>query len=263
MTTVPRATARTASEAVAEQIRARIATGGLKPGDMLPSETALLAEFGVARPTMREALRILESDGLVRVVRGVNGGAQVREPDVSTLARRTGLYLQMQGVHLSDLLAALQVLQPGAVAMAAASATPEQVTALRAQVEAVAAAPDVTTFTDEATAFLHCLVQACGNRTLELLSALLHQLLQGEARAVAGQHAPAGGGALDEEFRAWCLDQYGRLIDCIEAGDADGARQLWAEHLERVPPAIDAASTLVIYQPNRPGRRSGRGGPRG
>ena len=68
--------ARTASETVAEAIRARIATGALRPGDMLPSERSLLDEFGVARPTMREALRILESDGLVSVRRGVNEAEQ-------------------------------------------------------------------------------------------------------------------------------------------------------------------------------------------
>lgn len=249
-----RGTARTASEAVAEQIRARIATGSLRPGDMLPSETALLAEFGVARPTMREALRILESDGLVTVMRGVNGGAQVRQPDVTTLARRTGLYLQMQDVHIGDLMIALQVLQPGAVALAAAAATPEDIATLRTQIDAVAATTDVNEFTDEATAFLHGLVQACGNRTLGLLSALLHQLVQVEARALTGSYPPERGSEIDAEFKAWCLDQYRQLVDHIEAGDAEAAQELWARHLERMPPAIDSGSVLTVYEPHRPRR---------
>src|SRR5260221_14469516 len=66
----PNPIARTASEAVAEDIRAQIATGRLQAGDRLPSETSLLQVYDVARSTMREALRILESDRLVVVERG-------------------------------------------------------------------------------------------------------------------------------------------------------------------------------------------------
>ncbi|MDQ2651262.1 MAG: FCD domain-containing protein [Actinomycetota bacterium] len=139
--------------------------------------------------------------------------------------------------------------------MAAGAATPDDVAALRAQVEAVAASADVHTFTDEATAFLHCLVQACGNRTLGFLSALLHQLVQVEARALSGTYAPDHGTQLDAEFKAWCLDQYRQLIDLIEAGDADAARELWSQHLERMPPAIDSGSALTVYEGPRPRRR--------
>src|SRR3974390_738493 len=63
------------------------ASGQGKPGDMLPSERLLIDSYDVARPTMRGALRILESDGLISIERGTHGGARVREPDLVPLAR--------------------------------------------------------------------------------------------------------------------------------------------------------------------------------
>jgi DNA-binding FadR family transcriptional regulator len=243
--------ARTASEAVAEQLRARIATRALEPGDMLPSETTLLDEFGVARPTMREALRILESDGLVTVRRGVHGGAQVTEPDLATLARRAGLHLQIRGVHMGDLMAALRVVQPGAVALAAQAATPAQIRELRSQIERVAAAEGVDALTDEATEFLHTVVQASGNQTLAFVSTLLNRLVRVEARAYVGEHSPAHGPDVEDEFRAWCVEQYSHLVDLIEAGEAQEAEAFWRRHLHLVPPAVDDASSLTVYEPLR------------
>jgi DNA-binding FadR family transcriptional regulator len=246
---------RTASETVAEQIRGRIATRTLAPGDMLPSERTLLDEFGVARPTMREALRILESDGLVTIVRGVHGGARVSEPDVTTLARRAGLHLQTRGVHLGDLMAAIRVIQPGAVALAAGAATPEQIGDLRAQVGKVAAAEDLGSFTEEATEFLHALLHASGNQTLAFIASLLNRLMRVEARAYVGEHAPEHDPDEQAEFRAWCVEQYAHLVDLIEAGRADEAEAFWRVHLQVMPPSVDDTSALTIYETD-PARRA-------
>ena len=251
-----RLAARTASETVAEQIRAQIATGAISPGEMLPSETVLLDEFGVARPTMREALRILESDGLVRILRGVNGGAQVREPELSTLARRAGLYLQMQNVHLGDLMECLSIIQPRAVAMAAKEATSTQLHELRTQLGIIASATDNQDFTDEATEFLNLLVQASGNQALAFVSTLLHRLIRVEARALVAEHKRDHDLRVDEEFRSWCVDQYANLLDLIESGEADNAEAFWDEHLRLVPSTVDDASALMIYEPHRPRRKA-------
>ena len=61
------------AELIAEQIQDDIAAGRLREGDSLPSETAIMASFGASRPPVREALRILESDGLISVRRGSRG----------------------------------------------------------------------------------------------------------------------------------------------------------------------------------------------
>jgi DNA-binding FadR family transcriptional regulator len=243
--------ARTASENVAEQVRAEIATGVLRPGSKLPPETILLDRFGVARPTMREALRILESDGLVTVLRGANGGALVRDPDLATLSRRAGLYLQMRGVHMADLMGALRVVQPGAMALAATAATPSQIAGLRSQIETVAAAEEVQGFTDAASEFLHQLMQASGNQTLAFLSNVIDQLVHAETLAYAVEHTPGVDTEMDPEYRQWCVEQYAHLVDLIEGGEGGKAEAFWRRHLHQVPP-LDSSSALRVYQDETP-----------
>ena len=170
---------RTAGEAVAEEIRSQIATGQLRPGDMLPPERALLDRYGVAQPTMRGALRILESDGLISIERGTKGGARVTEPDVAPLARRVGLHLQLRGTDVRDLIQAEAVIQPGAAGLAALARGAEDVERLRSAVRAAAGAASVAEYLTALT---------------EFTDALLHTAAQPHALALrrAHRHAPPG-----------------------------------------------------------------------
>src|ERR1700733_962449 len=70
-----------AGELVAEQLRRQIVTGELREGDPLPSENVLMERFGILRPTLREAFRILESEHIIVIKRGARGGAYVLVPD--------------------------------------------------------------------------------------------------------------------------------------------------------------------------------------
>src|SRR5438094_705925 len=79
---------------VAGHIRGQIVRGELEEDDALPSEAALMQRFKISRPTLREAFRILESEGLIDVRRGARGGARVRVPDHDVVARYAGLVLQ-------------------------------------------------------------------------------------------------------------------------------------------------------------------------
>src|SRR5260370_7958603 len=104
---------------VAAQLRRQIVLGELKEGDQLPPESVLMEEFGVSRPTLREAFRILEAEGAITVRRGVRGGARVQAPDLSVAARQIGLLLQYRGALLSDAYAVRPVLHPPPARMAA------------------------------------------------------------------------------------------------------------------------------------------------
>jgi len=90
------------AERVAAELRREIVTGKLRPGDRLHNERLLQEEFNISRPTLREALRMLESESLIVVTRGQFGGARVTEPDPNVLARQVGACMQMQGVTLRD-----------------------------------------------------------------------------------------------------------------------------------------------------------------
>ncbi|OPE55882.1 FadR/GntR family transcriptional regulator, partial [Mycolicibacterium diernhoferi] len=100
------------AETVAGELRDRILAGA----DRLPTQDQLVTEFGVSYPSVREALRILETEGLVTVRRGSVGGAEVHRPDESSAAYHLGLALQGAAVPLGDLAAGLQLLEPLCVA---------------------------------------------------------------------------------------------------------------------------------------------------
>jgi GntR family transcriptional regulator, transcriptional repressor for pyruvate dehydrogenase complex len=98
------------AETVASELRARILAGD---GDYrLPTQDQLVSEFGVSYPSVREAIRILETEGLVTVRRGNVGGAEVHRPDEISAAYHLGLALQARRVTLGDLAAGLQLLEP-------------------------------------------------------------------------------------------------------------------------------------------------------
>jgi DNA-binding GntR family transcriptional regulator len=90
------------AELIAEQIQDDIAAGRLRAGDSLPSETAIMTSFGASRPRVREALRILESDGLISVRRGSKGGIWVIRPDHRTVAAKMRNAMKLWGTDATE-----------------------------------------------------------------------------------------------------------------------------------------------------------------
>src|SRR6476469_446934 len=97
---------------IADELRSLIVSGALSEGDSLGREPDLVERFGVSRPSLREALRILEAEGLVTVVRGVRGGVVVHEPNERMTARTAALVLQARNVPLADVFEARSFLEP-------------------------------------------------------------------------------------------------------------------------------------------------------
>src|ERR1700722_9366531 len=87
---------------VAEELRREIVAGRLKPGDKLHPENVLQSEFAISRPTLREALRLLESESLITITRGKHGGARVTPVDLRAVASQVGMFLQLEGTTLQD-----------------------------------------------------------------------------------------------------------------------------------------------------------------
>jgi len=107
------------AELVAAELRRRIVEGELQEGDALPPESSLRETFGVSRPTLREAFRVLESEGLIEVHRGARGGARVRVPNEAAAARYAGLVLEHRGTTIADVCAVRTVIEPVCAAMVA------------------------------------------------------------------------------------------------------------------------------------------------
>jgi DNA-binding FadR family transcriptional regulator len=96
---------------IADEIRRLIVSGKLSEGDSLGTEPDLVERFGVSRSSLREALRILEAEGLISVVRGTLGGIVVHEPD----GRTTATVLQARNVSLADVHEARALIEPSMV----------------------------------------------------------------------------------------------------------------------------------------------------
>src|ERR1700712_971581 len=100
------------AELVAQTLRKMIVDGQLTDGDFLPYEADLMTHFQVSRPTLREAVRVLESDRLVEVRRGSRTGARVRVPGPEIVARPAALLLALSGTTLGDVMTARIGIEP-------------------------------------------------------------------------------------------------------------------------------------------------------
>ncbi len=127
------------AELVAGTLRRMVVEGQLKDGDFLPNEAELMAHFGVSRPTLREAVRVLESERLVEVRRGSRTGARVRVPGPEIVARPAGLLLELSGATIADLLTAKSGIEPMAARLLAESGSVEAFDELDQMLEALIA----------------------------------------------------------------------------------------------------------------------------
>ena len=129
-------------EAVARMLRRDIANGDLQSGDHLPPEDELMEHFGIARTTLREGLRILESQGLIAIRRGRNGGPRVTSPPIERLAQGFALHLQLEHTTIGDLDEARQLIEPALAARLARRHTQDDLTALSKSIEVAEEAAD-------------------------------------------------------------------------------------------------------------------------
>ena len=125
-----------AAELVAAELRHQIVAGRLKPGDKLHPENALQIEFSISRPTMREALRILESESLIAITRGKHGGARVIAIDLAAAANQVGVHLQIEGATLQDVWLARTIIEPPAAGLLAVRRDPAAFAELEANIAA-------------------------------------------------------------------------------------------------------------------------------
>src|SRR3954452_24929291 len=161
-------------ELVATHIRNRIVRGELEPDEALPSESALMEDFNVSRPTLREAFRILESEGLITVRRGARGGARVQAPDSNVAARYAGLLLQNRGATVADVLSARVIVESPAAGIVARRRDHVACSRkLREWLDEAGAQIDTPAYSESFHGFNRLLVSLTGNETLILVTMML------------------------------------------------------------------------------------------
>jgi DNA-binding FadR family transcriptional regulator len=217
------------AELVAAQLRRQIVRRELAAGAPLPSEAQMMERFEVSRPTLREAIRVLESEALIKVRRGPGGGARVSRPRAEVAARYAGLILQHGGTTLADVMHMRTLVESRAVALVARDHGPEDLARLRA---ALATESDPTGSPADRlyhSGQLHRLfIELTRNETLRVMMDMIFHIIELACRShllpavAAGELAPAQ----HESART-----HTRVVDLVEKRDAVGAEELWREHL--------------------------------
>lgn len=230
------------ADLIASRIRRRIVTRQIAEGDALPPEGELMAEFGVSRPTLREAFRILESESLITVTRGSRGGARVHAPKVTLVARYAGLYLQYMGTPLEDVSAARALVEPPAARMLARRDQATDCERLRSLVEEERRVEDdPKRIAELLTRFHELIMELAGSDTLSLVVGMLHDIVTKHAETAFGE-------PLDLEQTRRAIRSQEKLIRLIEEGDEDGAEAHWRRHVmnegQNIPP-MDRRKAVV------------------
>jgi len=217
------------AELVARDLRNRIVRGELSENETLPAETELMAQFSISRPTLREALRILESESLLTVTRGSREGPRVNRPDPRIAARHFGQVLQSRGTTLEDILNVRALIEPAVARVLALGGPAHKVRTLRAIVdEQRCEPPDFAAASRTSLRFHKVLVELAGNQALVLFVAMANHIFERHISTAALSTSIAKLDSAREESIA----ANGKLVDLIEQGEADEAERFWRDYLE-------------------------------
>ncbi len=223
------------AEMVADVLRKRIVVGELADGSLLPKQEELIEEFNVSKPSIREALRILETEGLITVQRGNVGGAVVHVPQTASAAYMLGLVLQSKRVSLRDVGAALKHIEPVCAALCAERDDRETAVVPRLRdvhEAAVACDPgDMVLLTQLTRQFHEELVSLCGNQTMIQLVGALETLWTSHEHAWMQRMAEVGE-VPQPSVRKNSLKIHDQMISLISAGNVEGVERLARKHLE-------------------------------
>jgi GntR family transcriptional repressor for pyruvate dehydrogenase complex len=232
---VPVERVRKAYEQVADQLRLLIMNGELPPGHRLPKEASLAVQFGVSRATIREALRVLSTQNLIRTAKGAGGGSFVTTPNVDHISEfmtaNINLLSQSENVTLDEFLEARELLEIPAAQMTARRHEKQALKQLKAAI------PDepLTLGTDEQFIynrdFHSALVVASGNALLAIAAQPVFSVLQTNLKR----------SSLGRKFHETVNADHRSILQALEAGDPEAAAEEMRKHLTFLRPMYEKA----------------------
>lgn len=226
---------RKAYEQIADQLRELIVRGELAPGDRLPSEAVLASQFGVSRASVREALRGLAAQSLIRTSKGAAGGSYVTLPTIDHISTfvhtNVDLLTASETVTLEELLEARELLEVPAARLAAGRRSEDDLERLRGCVaHDLLRLPTGEQF-DHNRDFHTTIIESCGNALFSISALPIFSVLQVNlARSTLGRR-----------FHRGIRDQHLRIVDAVAAGDADAAAAEMQAHLQWLRPFYERA----------------------
>jgi GntR family transcriptional regulator, transcriptional repressor for pyruvate dehydrogenase complex len=216
---------RKAYEQVYDQLRELIVKGEFARGQRLPNEAVLASNFGVSRGTVREALRVLAAQNLIRTAKGAGGGSFVTMPTVDHISEflqaNISLLSEANDVTLDEFLEARELLEVFAARRAAQRRTEAHLVALR---DTIMTEPERLSTQEQFSynkEFHSAVMGACGNTLLCIAAQPVFSILQTNLR-----RSP-----LAKRFPVRVNDDHGIILQAIEAGDADAAGEAMTRHM--------------------------------
>lgn len=234
---------------VAAELRRQIVAGHLKPGDKLHPENVLQTEFAISRPTLREALRLLESESLISIARGKYGGARVTSIDLGAIANQVGVFLQVKGTTLEDVWLARTVIEPPAAGLLATRCSPEALAELEANIADAREASryDLLRYADLSAEFSMLIIRHCGNKTIHLLTSLIYDIIRRQHEHVTEWTLSK---ASVDKLRQDSIRSREKAVELMREGDSAAVESFWRSHIERmrdlVLSAYEAPMTIDI-----------------
>lgn len=216
------------SDQVAEEIRRWIARDGLQPGDRLPHERALMERYGCSKGTIREALKALEVEGLVRMLSGPNGGPEIQSASVEVVAQQLRQYLHFQKVDFRHVYELRKSLEVDLVRNVISRLNDEQFLRLEdniAQCEQAQRNRDHATIRLVELSFHDILCEASDNVMLAFMCRFLNGMLRDLSEfRTNSMHE-------HDMFSEHNIDSHRQLLAAMRAQDADAAAQIMHKHM--------------------------------
>lgn len=226
------------SDVLAGELRRKIISGDLPEGASLPPERELVAQTGLSRSSVREALRILESERLVTTRPGRFGGSVASRPGDETLGRSVSLFVHGRGISLQALMQTREAVEPSLAALAARNRSAEELQQLVDVTGRVEEAFDDTPLFLRENVNWHCAIANASHN--ELLRAFMYSISSMVYKATAMENFAT------EAVRRQVIQAHRRILEGITAQDADVAERRMARHLAAVRVALQAFPNALL-----------------
>jgi GntR family transcriptional regulator, transcriptional repressor for pyruvate dehydrogenase complex len=231
-TTIPRSRFRRirrvlkTSELIARDIILDISEGGMKAGDALPPEATMLKHYEVGRASLREALRMLEVQGLVQIRAGARGGPVVGAATAENLARMLTLYFGLAGSTYEQLTEVMLILYPNVASIAASrKLSAAEVQALNESVDQACGTPNPRMIRTETLKDFHSLLsQFAQNPVWALIADAVGLIFADHIISTTDSR----------EFHAQTVADHKQIAQAVLAGEAVDARRFMLEHTQRM-----------------------------
>lgn len=212
---------------IVEQIEGAIATGQLKPGQRLPSERELVAQFGASRPTVREALRVLESSGLVRSRPGDPNGPEILPFSPNGLTKQMTRLVQVDEMSIAELVSFRMILDGSANLLAARLRSEEELAVMEQTIAVMEASIDrgFEEFSEADVAFHDAVAEASRNALIQVCN----KVVRGVVLSLISDKVTRARNS--KALMRESLQHHEEVLDAIRAGDGPAAARISRQNL--------------------------------